>query len=181
MPYKHSDRYADNKFLAADLGPEFQMFLRDPNGATLPEEVGATDFTEILKKWFSPPWGCKIDSNSLTTAIANGYSTGAIEVPYDMTLSSVELVALPITGQTTGDIVIDVWVDTYGNWPPVVGDSIIGAGVKPTITGALKSNDTDISDWADLTLPAGSKALFNVVSCTNLRFVQVKFLNVRTA
>jgi hypothetical protein len=180
MPYKHSERYADNKFLAADIAADFQMFLRDPNGATLDAEVGATDFTEILKKFFSPDWGIVLQSGSLTTAIP-AQTFGPREVPYAMTLLSCEMVAIPITGETAGDIVVDVWVDTYGNWPPVVGDSIVGAGVKPTISGALKSNDTDLSDWTDLTLAAGSKALFNVVSCSNLCVVAIKFPNVRTA
>lgn len=180
MPYKISDRYTDNKFAASDLTAAFQMFLRDPAGATPAEESGATDFAEILGAFFSPPWGVVIDSGSLTTAISDTYTTGPVEVPYDMTLQQVEMVAQPITGQSTGSIVLDVWADTYANWPPTGADSICGSGTKPTISSALKSNDTDISDWSDLTLTKGQKVFFDVVSCTDLRLVQVKFKILRT-
>lgn len=180
MPYKHSELYTDNKFDAAALAPNFQMFMRNPNEVVTADQVGCTDITEILKKYFSPDWGIVLQSGSLTTAIPV-QAFGPREVPYNMTLSSCEMVAIPITGETTGDIVVDVWVDSYANYPPVVGDSIVGSGVKPTIAGALKSNDTDLTDWTTLNLTKGSKALFNVVSCSNLCVVAIKFPNVRTA
>lgn len=183
MAYSHEDKFnagaKQNRFLAPDITKDFQLFLNNPAGATGALKTGAADIAALIGA-MTPPWGVRIDSGSLTLDIAAGYTTGAIEIPYDMTLQEVELVALPITGQSTGSIVLDVWVDTYANWPPVVGDSICGAGVKPTISSALKSNDTDLTDWTTRNLTKGSKAFFNVVSCTNLRFVQVKFKALRT-
>ena len=180
MPYKHSERYLNNKFLAADIGPAFQVFLRDPSGATPPEEVGATDWTELLKAFFSKPWGMGISSGNPATAIPNG-TYGPIYVPHNMTLSAARIVAIPITGETTGSITFDVYVDTYGNWPPTVGDSIVGGGTKPAISAAVKAEDLDISDFADLTLVGGSRALFVVSGCTNLWSAELTFDNVRTA
>lgn len=183
MAYTHEDKFdvgvKQNRFSVAQITKDFQLFMNNPAGATGALKTGAADLAALIGA-MTPPWGVSIDTNNLTTAIAAGYTTRAIDIPYDMTLQEVELVALPITGQSTGSIVVDVWVNTYANWPPVVGDSICGAGVKPTISSALKSNDTDLTDWTTRNLTKGSKAFFNVVSCTNLRFVQVKFKALRT-
>lgn len=180
MPKPISTLYSGNKFVAADFAPNFQMIFRDPAGATPADETGASDLTEFFKAFFSDGWGITIQSVSLTSAIP-AQAFGPRIVPYNMTLTACEMVAVPITGQTTGDIVIDVWSDTYANYPPVVGDSIVGAGTKPTISGALKSLDSSLADYTRVDLVKGEWAKFNVVSCTNLHAVAIKFSTVRTA
>jgi hypothetical protein len=42
--------------------------------------------------------------------------------------------------------VIDVWKDTYANFPPVVGDSIAGTE-KPTLSSVSKNQDLSLSTW----------------------------------
>ncbi len=180
MPKALSDLYAENKFDAGDFTPAFQFFARDPDGATPAEELGASDFTELLKAFFSKPWGITVQSSDPAVAIANG-TYGPIPVPHNMTLTAVQIVAIPITGQTVGNITFDVYVDTYANFPPTVGDSIIGAGTKPALAGAVKMRDTDLSDYTTLNLPAGSEAYFVVSGASNLRVAKLTFDNVRTA
>lgn len=54
--------------------------------------------------------------------------------------------ATVLTQGGTGSCVIDVWKDTYANFPPVVGDSI-AAAAKPTITAGIKAVDTTLTGW----------------------------------
>ena len=56
-----------------------------------------------------------------------------------------------ITSATTladqsGSIVLDVWVDSYANYPPTVADTIT-ASAKPTISSATKAQDTTLTGW----------------------------------
>lgn len=85
---------------------------------------------------------------------------------YDITLSAVTLLA-----DQSGSIVLDFWVDTYGNYPPTVADTITAAA-KPTITAALKSQDTTLTGWTVL-IPAGRTLRVNVDSVTSIQSVGV--------
>jgi predicted P-loop ATPase/GTPase len=82
-------------------------------------------------------------------------------VPYACTIQSVELVA-----DQSGSIVIDVWRDSYQNFPPVAGDSIAGSA-KPTLSSAQKSQNTTLSGWTT-TLTEGQYLAFNVDSASTV-------------
>jgi len=75
----------------------------------------------------------------------------------------------------TGSIVIDIWKDTYANFPPTDGDSIT-ASAPPTITTALKSQDSTLTGWTT-TIAANSILRINVDSCTTITRATL-FLNV---
>jgi hypothetical protein len=69
----------------------------------------------------------------------------------------------------SGSIVVDIWKDTYANYPPVDADSITASAV-PTISSAAKSQDTSISGWT-VAISAGDILGFNVDSistCTRV-------------
>lgn len=77
--------------------------------------------------------------------------------------------ACTITGQRvlldqSGSIVIDIWKDTYANFPPTVADTIT-ASAKPTISSATKTEDTTLTGWTK-TIAAGDTLRFNVDSVT---------------
>lgn len=95
----------------------------------------------------------------------------AIRVPYDCTIESVTLLADRI-----GSVVIDIWKDSYANYPPTDADSITGAS-PPTITTAVKSEDTTLSGWTT-SLLAGDTLIFNVDSVSLIRQLSV-ILTVR--
>lgn len=84
-----------------------------------------------------------------------------------------------ITSDVSGSIVVDIWKDTYANYPPVVGDSMCGAE-KPTISAALKGQDTSLNGGAGWAIAAGSYLRFNVDSVTSCKLVLVALKAVRS-
>jgi hypothetical protein len=56
--------------------------------------------------------------------------------------------------------VIDVWKDSYGSFPPTVGDSITGTQ-KPTLSGQASNRDLTLSSWTT-TLSIGDVIGFTV-------------------
>jgi len=97
------------------------------------------------------------------SVITTGFK-GYLEIPFAGTIQSVTLMA-----DQTGSIVIDIWKDTYANYPPVVGDSIT-ASAKPTISSANKSQDSTLTGW-NKTIAAGDILGFNVNSVTSIQKV----------
>jgi hypothetical protein len=92
----------------------------------------------------------------LTTGIK-----GDIHIPYDCTVTGWTLLA-----DQTGSIVINVWRDTYANFPPVVGDSISGTE-KPTLSSASKNQDLTLTTW-NTSLLEGDILRFNVESVSTV-------------
>ncbi len=85
-----------------------------------------------------------------------------VEVPFACTINRVTMLA-----DQSGSIVVDIWKDTYANYPPVVGDSIT-ASAKPTITTATKSQDATLTGWTT-SVSAGDTMRFNVDSATTIQ------------
>lgn len=106
-------------------------------------------------------------------AAGNGViSTGVkvfVEVPFACRVTGWTLVA-----DAVGDIVVDVWKDTYANFPPLVADTIAGTE-KPTLAAAQKNQDLSLSSW-DTDIDAGDVLAFNVDSAAT---VQVATLTLR--
>jgi len=61
------------------------------------------------------------------------------------------------------EIVIDLWQDTHANYPPTVADTMITAGTKPTLAGAIKNEDETV-DWSVVAIAAGNWLVINVNS-----------------
>lgn len=104
-------------------------------------------------------------SNSLVSAIGitvdGGGSAitagikGYISIPYACTILNVTMLA-----DQTGSAVIDIWKDTYANYPPTIADTIT-ASAKPTISAANKSQDTTLTGWTT-SVAAGDILAFSV-------------------
>jgi len=92
--------------------------------------------------------------------IADG-QTGHLRVPFACTIISCTMLA-----DQSGSIVVDIWKDTYANFPPDNTDSITDAGTSPTISGATKS-EPSIASWT-VTIAAGDVLAYNVDSCTDI-------------
>jgi hypothetical protein len=90
---------------------------------------------------------------------------GFVEVPFAGTITAATLLSTD-AAVTSGSIVIDVWKDSYANYPPVVGDSIT-ASAKPTLSSAIKSRDTTLTGWTTA-IAAGDILGFSVTSVTTL-------------
>lgn len=89
---------------------------------------------------------------------------GFIEVPFACTIQTVTLLA-----DVSGSIVIDIWKDTYANYPPTVADTIT-ASAKPTITSAVKSQSSTLTGWTT-SIAIGDILGFNVDSVTSIKRV----------
>lgn len=69
----------------------------------------------------------------------------------------------------SGSAVIDVWKDTYANYPPTVSDTIT-ASAKPTLSSATKAENSTLTGWTT-SFSAGDVFGFNldsVTTCTRL-------------
>lgn len=99
------------------------------------------------------------------SAITTGIK-GDLEVPFNCTINSVTLLA-----DQTGSIVIDIWKDTYANYPPVDADSITASAV-PTISANLKAQDNTLTGWTT-SITAGQTLRFNVDSASTITRVTV--------
>jgi len=104
----------------------------------------------------------------LTTGI-KGYKS----FPVAGTITAVRLLA-----DQSGSIVIDIWKDTYANYPPTVADTITAAA-KPTITTALKSEDTTLTGWTT-SVAAGDVFGFNIDSVTTIQRIVLELTIVVT-
>jgi hypothetical protein len=70
-----------------------------------------------------------------------------------------------------GSCVIDIWKDTYANYPPTVADTIT-ASAKPTISAASKYEDATLTGWTK-TLNAGDVLAFKLDSTSTFTAIQV--------
>ncbi len=106
----------------------------------------------------SIPW--VIDGGG--AVIATGVS-GFIQIPFACTLTGWTILSID-TAATVGAIVIDIWKNTYTNFPPTNSDSITN-GHEPLVTAsANKNTDADISDWTSVAIAAGDVIGYNVDS-----------------
>lgn len=98
---------------------------------------------------------------------------GDLEIPFACTINRVTLLA-----DQSGSIVVDVWKDTYANFPPTGADSIC-ASAKPTITSATKSQDSTLTGWTT-SVSAGDTLRFNVDSITTCQRVTLSLKVTKT-
>ena len=103
-------------------------------------------------------FGITIDGGG--SAITTGVK-GFISIPYDCTINSWDIYA-----DQSGSCVIDVWKDTYANFPPTVADTIAGTE-KPTLSSAQKNQDTNLTTWTTA-ISAGDVIAFNVDSAATV-------------
>jgi len=114
--------------------------------------------------------GLRIDNG--TSVIITGVQ-GNIVVPFNCEIQSYTLLA-----NESGSIVIDVWKDTYANYPPTDGDSIT-ASAPMTISSSNKGTDSTLTGWT-VALSAGDVLRFNVDSVTNIKAVDINIIVART-
>jgi hypothetical protein len=95
-------------------------------------------------------------------AISTGIK-GDIYIPFACTLS-----AWTILADQSGAIKIDIWKDSYANFPPDNDDSITDGKEPEIAASATKAQDTDIADWSGEAITAGDSLRINVDSCTTI-------------
>jgi hypothetical protein len=108
--------------------------------------------------------------------LAIGHQYSAVEMvvagfalPISSGLMGFEPIRFPCTiieatllADAVGSCVVDIWKDTYGNFPPTDADSITSSS-PPTLVSAIKSTDTALAGWTTA-LADGDVLAFNIDS-----------------
>jgi len=125
----------------------------------------------------APAWATQNTAASLVVD-GNGspFSTGVkayLQIPFAAVITSVTLLA-----DQTGSVVVDIWKDTYANFPPTVADSICG-GNKPAISGGVKYTDSILSGWTT-PIAANDILAFNIDSVTSITKLTISLTLARS-
>lgn len=93
---------------------------------------------------------------------------GHIEWGFDAVITGWTILA-----DVSGSIVVDVWKDTYANFPPTVADTIAGTE-KPTLSSAQKNQDLTLTSFST-SVTKGDIWAFNVDSASTVTRVVICF------
>lgn len=107
------------------------------------------------------------------SAITTGAKKIYLRVGYDCTITGWQLVA-----DQTGSISIDIWKDSYANFPPTVADTIT-ASAKPSLSSAQKNESSTLTGWTT-TLQAGDYLEVNIDSASTITLAILTLLINRT-
>lgn len=118
--------------------------------------------------------GVQVTCSGQGGVIPTGCRSAIIKVPYTGTITGWDIFSVDGTtgAALSGSIVLDMWKDTYANFPPTVADTIF-SGNKPTLASASKNQNTSMS----VAVTAGDELLVNVDSVTTCVMVSC-FLNI---
>ena len=116
-------------------------------------------------------WPTLIDGggSTITTGVKPGFT-----VPYNALITRWDIKA-----DQSGSIVVDVWKDTYANYAPTVADSIV-TSEKPTLSAAIKNQDTSLNGGSGWAVTKGDDIRLNVDSITTCQWVKIDFWVTRT-
>lgn len=152
-----------------DPNDDRMMFWDDSAGAVtwLDPTNGLETSNTSLQMTSNQRTGCityVIDGGgaAITTGIKGDFS-----VPAGCTITSVTALA-----DQTGSITIDIWKDTYANFPPTDADSITSAA-PVTISSATKATDSTLTGWTT-SISAGDILRFNVDSASTVTRVTLE-------
>jgi hypothetical protein len=153
------------------------ILYRGASGWTRLPAGTAGGYLKTLGAGANPEWaqfrgqlGITIDgAGSAITAGLKGY----LRVPYACTINAAEIVA-----NASGNISVDIWRDTFANFPPVVGNSIT-ASAPVVLSAAQSSRDTLLTGWA-ASLQAGDYLAFNVNALATVSRVTLTLEVTRT-
>lgn len=160
--------------------------LSDPNA----DRIMFWDDSGGAVTWLTPTGGLEVSNTDLQmsanqriaaipyvidgsgSAITTGVK-GFLEIPFACTITRATTLA-----DQTGSIVIDIWKDTYANYPPTVADTIT-ASAKPTLSSATKAQDATLTGWTT-SIAAGDVLGFNVDSATTVTRVTLSLRVTKT-
>jgi hypothetical protein len=135
-------------------------FTANTNGLTA-TTISATTYQGINRSF-----GVSFDGMG-SVILVNSQTT--LTIPYNMIIQSWVLLS-----DVTGSTVIDIWKDTYANYPPTSGDSIT-ASEKPNISAGTKNQSSTLTGWNAI-VNSGDIIRFNVDSCTGMTKVQLTII-----
>jgi len=119
--------------------------------------------------WETAPIGSQgaTGPTQMTIIIDGGESEILTGIKADVQVMKARVIKkVSMLADQSGSIVINIWKDSYANFPPTVDDKIT-ASAPPTISSATKSEDATLTDWTK-SISAGDILRFNVDSCTTI-------------
>ena len=147
-------------------GTTYVSIVNHTSGAASEPGVGVDweDFWQLLVER-NPNSGFQV------AVLGNGYPLdvgvkAAIPIPFDC-----EIVEATLLADGAGNVVVDLWKDTYGNYPPTDADSITAA-TPLTLSAANKTTDTALVGW-DTSLNVGDVLMVVIESVSNLRWLNI--------
>ena len=148
-------------FVNDDNGPS-HLFFNNPSGDDFSTHaVNLTAFTSIQ---FVIDGG----GSAITTGIK-----GDLEIPFKC-----EIIAVRLFADQAATAVIDIWSDSFANYPPLVGDSIT-ASAQPSLSASDKSEDTTLTGWTT-SIPQGNTLRYNVDSNDVAERITVSLTVIKT-
>jgi phage-related tail fiber protein len=185
---------APNASVASPVNTEIEVFNAGAGIATIAPGSGVTINAAgstlrqfqggKLKKranpntWDFTPYGYPAPKHTLGASwsgagVAVTTSTDIVYVNAHTTGTITKVVVLTQGG--SGSCVIDIWKDTYGNFPPTVADTIT-ASAKPTIASNVKYSATALTGWATA-VTAGDIFAFKIDSTNTFTAINI-FLEI---
>jgi len=126
--------------------------------------IGATAAGSTVKVALQDIWAQPGNVQFVIGGGAGAITTGIkgdIELPFAGVITAVRLLA-----DQTGSLVVDIWKQTYASYPATVTQTIT-ASAKPTLSSALKSQDTTLTGWTTA-FAAGDILRINVDSAATV-------------
>lgn len=149
---RHENGGAD-EISVADLSGELADAQTPKTHATSHEAGGSDELTdEDIEVEKAIVFIIDGGGSAITTGIK-----GSIPIPFKC-----EILGVTMVTDQSGSIVVDIWKDTYANYPPTDADSITDS-TPPTISASNKDTDSTLTDWTK-TITAGDILMFNVDS-----------------
>ena len=147
-----------------------EIIINDVAGGNLDKKEGMDDIKTYMHIGITSVIEFVIDGGgaALTTGVK-----AYLEIPFGCTINRVTMLA-----DVSGSAVVDIWNDTYANYPPTDADTITASAV-PTISTATKSQDSTLTGWTT-TITAGDILAFNVDSATTITKLTVSLKVTRT-
>jgi hypothetical protein len=99
------------------------------------------------------------------STITTGYKS------FTTTAFSGEILSYTVLADRTGSIVIDIWKDSYANYPLTSGDSICATN-KVTLATGIKNTDSTLTSWTK-TFAVGDNFGFNVDSVSGVQKISL--------
>jgi len=135
------------------------LTLNDPNAGPLTLSELATSGISFI-----------IDGGG--SAITTGIK-GDLEIPFDCTIQQATLLL-----DQSATFTLDIWKDTYANFPPTVADTITAAA-KPSTSAATKDQDSTLTGWTT-SVSAGDIIRFNVDANDNATRATISLKVIKT-
>lgn len=107
-----------------------------------------------------------------------GFALAVGTVRYVYCPFSCVILSVTMLADIAGAVVVDIWKDTYGAYPPVVGDSITAAALPTIAATNIKSQDVTLTGW-NRYINAGDTLAFNVNSCTTITTLTIQLSVLR--